>query len=238
VARGGHRLWVAPEIVKVTYALDNGPVKVTVRGNTLEAVQPVEPETGLEKSLVVRLAESGSGVEVLHRIRNTGSAREIAPWALTMMAPGGIGITRFPPRGTHPEMLLPTNPLVMWAFTDFTDWRWQLSRRYLLLRQDPKVTSPQKAGLFNPDTVGGYLLNGELFVKRTQADPTKRYPDFNSSFETFVNGEMLELETLGPLVRLPKGQTLEHTEVEPSQIRPPCDPDGRRSRSAIRRCSS
>ena len=38
-----------------------------------------------------------------------------------MMAQGGHGIHGFPPRGTHPEMLAPTNPLVMWAFTNLAD---------------------------------------------------------------------------------------------------------------------
>jgi hypothetical protein len=38
-----------------------------------------------------------------------------------MMAPGGVGCTGFPPRGTHPEVLQPTNPLVMWAFTGAFD---------------------------------------------------------------------------------------------------------------------
>jgi len=30
-----------------------------------------------------------------------------------MMAPNGTAIFGFPPRGKHPEVLLPTNPLVM-----------------------------------------------------------------------------------------------------------------------------
>lgn len=211
--RGGHRIWIAPEDVKDTYALDNGPVKVTVKGDTLTAMQPVEPETGLEKTIIVRLAATGTEATVTHRIRNTRqAARRLAPWALTMMAPGGVGMTGFPPRGTHPEQLAPTNPLVMWAFTDLTDWRWQFTKKYLLLRQDPKRPEPQKVGLFNPKTWGGYLLNGELFLKRYDADPSKPYADFGCSFETFTNGEMLELETLGPLTDLKPGQTVEHVE--------------------------
>jgi hypothetical protein len=203
IPRGGHRLWVAPEVVPITYALDNGPVGVTIKGNdTIETVQPVEPETGLQKSIEVTLHIDGT-VEVKHRIKNTNpESRELSPWILSMMAPGGVGCTGFPPRGTHPEVLQPTHPLVMWAFTDFSDARWTFTQKYLILRQDPRATRPQKAGLFNPHTWGAYFLNNQLFIKQYYADPTKRYPDWNSSYETFTNADTLELETLGPLVCL------------------------------------
>lgn len=212
-SRGGHRLWVAPEDLKITYALDNGPVKIEIKGETLEATQPVEKETGFEKQIVVKLASSGSKVEVLHRIRNTTrSPREFAAWALTVMAPGGAGITGFPPRGTHPEKLQPTNPLVMWAYTDFSDPRWRFTKKYAVLRQDPKATTPQKAGHFNRDTFGAYLLGADLFLKQYAADPARIHPDFGCSFEVFTNADMLELETLGPMTKVAAGGVLEHIE--------------------------
>ena len=212
--RGGHRLWMAPEDVKLTYALDNAPVKIDVQGSVVTLTQPVEPETGLEKQLVIRMADSGSRVEVLHKLRNAGkSPRELAPWVLTMMAQGGHGVTGFPPRGTHPEQLAPTNPLVMWAFTDLSDPRWTFTKKYMVLRQDPKNTGqPQKLGTFHPQTWGAYVLNGEVFIKRSSADPKKKYPDYNSSYETFTNQDFLELETLGPVATVAPGQTVEHTE--------------------------
>ena len=129
-----------------------------------------------------------------------------------MMATGGAGITGFPPRGTHPEQLVPTNPLVMWAFTNFADKRWQFTKKYLILRQDPKNKDPQKTGLFNKETWGAYLLGSDLFVKKYTADPAKRYPDFGCSYETFTNHEILELETLGPLSQVAAGAAVEHTE--------------------------
>ena len=86
-----------------TYAPDNGPVHISIKGDVLVATEPVEPLTGLEKQITVKLAATGTHVEVLHRIRNTNkTAIELAPWALSMMAQGGVGIHGFPPRGTHP----------------------------------------------------------------------------------------------------------------------------------------
>ncbi|MGH9629560.1 MAG: hypothetical protein ACRD7E_14690 [Bryobacteraceae bacterium] len=211
--RGGHRLWMGPEHEKLTYALDNAPVKIETANNVVTLTQPIEKETGLEKQIVIKLADTGSNVEVLHRIRNTrNKPLELAPWALTMMAQGGVGITGFPPRGTHPEMLQPTNPLVMWAFTDFSDKRWTFTTKYLILRQDPKVKDAEKIGLFNANTWGAYLLGSALFVKRFKASAKGPYPDFGSSYETFTNNEFLELETLGPIVTLKPNAHVEHTE--------------------------
>ncbi len=210
--RGGHRLWVAPEDLKTTWALDNGPVKARIDGDALELTQPVD-SAGIEKRIVIRLAPTGSAVELVHQVRNARSAAlDLAPWTLTVMAPGGVAITGFPPRGKHPEALLPTHPLVMWAYTNLADRRWQFTPKYLVLRQEAKASEPQKIGLFNPNTWGAYLLGTDLFVKKTQADPRKTYPDFGCSYETFTNAEMLELETLGPLERVPAGRAVEHRE--------------------------
>jgi hypothetical protein len=210
--RGGHRLWIAPEIRPETYALDNAPVKVHIHGNTLTLQQPIEPETLLQKEISVEVTEEGS-ITVTHRITNTGSKpMRFGPWVLSMMAPGGLAVTAFPPRAGHDQALLPTNPLVMWAYTDFTDTRWQFRKRYLLLKHDPLNIYPQKAGLFNENTMCAYLLGTELFIKRTTAQPNVPYPDFGTSAQLFVNGEFLELETLGPLVDLHSGASVTHTE--------------------------
>lgn len=212
--RGGHRLWVAPERLETTWAPDNAPVRIRVQGGVLEATAPVEPSTGLEKQIIVKMSDSEDAVEVLHRIRNTNPWRiEFAPWALTMMAPGGTALTGFPPRGKHPEVLLPTNPLVMWAYTDLSDPRWMFFPKYLGLRQDPQRAAPQKIGLFNPHTWGAYLLSEEVFYKETTADPAATYPDFGCSFEIFTNDEFLELETLGPLRAIEPGGVVEHREL-------------------------
>jgi len=211
--RGGHRLWASPEVKPDTYALDNGPVKATIHDGAISLLQPVEPETGLQKEIALAYESSGA-VLLKHRITNQGTrSRRLAPWALSQMSRNGIGIVPFPPRGGHTEQLLPTNPLVMWAYTNFADKRWLLTNKYVVLRQDPAEHSPQKTGLFNANTHAAYLLGSELFIKRSQADPKALYPDFHCSCEIFTNGDFLELETLGPLVDLEPGATVEHVET-------------------------
>jgi len=210
--RGGHRLWTAPEQFPRTYEADNHPVAIEVQGATLIATAPVE-SCGIQKQLLVRMAGVGAAVTVIHRLQNALAwPIKVAAWALTMMAPGGVGITGFPPRGTHPEQLAPTHPLVMWAFTDLSDPRWTLTRKHVLLRQDAARPAPTKIGLFNERTWGGYWRNGELFLKRCDAESSRTYPDFGASYETFANGATLELETLSPLTLLDPGARLEHVE--------------------------
>jgi hypothetical protein len=212
--RGGHRVWKAPEDPVATWAPDNVPVEIQITPTGIIAREPVEPLTQLQKEIEVHMAESGAQMTVINRISNRGLfPLRFSAWALTMMAPGGVAVSGFPPRGRHPINLEATNPLVMWAYTNLADPRWKFTKKYLTLRQDPNNADAQKLGLFNPDTWGAYLLNGEAFLKRTKADPAKAYPDFGCSFETFTNNEFLEIETLGPMTDVRPGQTVEHTEL-------------------------
>lgn len=210
--RGGHRLWIAPEVIPDTYALDNSSVQVTIGEGTLTLRQQPEPETGLRKQVAITMSPDGA-ITVAHQIENTGSkSRRFAPWALTVMAPGGLAVAAFPPRGGHDQFLLPTNPLTMWAYTDFSDPRWRFTRNYLMLRCDQNIAVPQKAGLFNPHSFCAYSLGSNLFTKRYMAAPNVPYPDFHSSVELFTNHEFLELETLGPLADVIPDSAVAHVE--------------------------
>jgi hypothetical protein len=211
--RGGDRVWKAPEDPIATWAPDNVPVEIRITPAGLVAREPVEPLTGLQKEIEISIAASGTAVTVSHRITNHSLfTLEFAPWALTMMAPGGLAVSGFPPRGRHPINLEATNPLVMWAYTNLADARWKFTKKYLTLRQDPNNSDPQKLGSFNSDTWAAYLLNGEVFVKRAKADPAKTYTDFGCSFEMFTNNDFLEIETLGPVTKVPSGHTIEQVE--------------------------
>ena len=211
--RGGHRIWMAPEDRVETYALDNSPIAAKELPDGMELTGAVEKETGLQKSITVHLDATGAGVRVEHRLTNaSGKAKKFAPWALTMMAQGGRGITGFPPRARHEDLLLPTNPLTMWGFTDFSDKRWHFTTKYLTLQQDPKATTPLKTGLFSKNTFGAYLLGSDLFLKRFSADASKTYPDFGCSFEIYTDNAFLEIETLGPLATVKAGASVAHPE--------------------------
>lgn len=212
-ARGGHRLWHAPEDLKRTYELDNAPIKYEKLGpNSVRLIQAVEPNTKLQKEMDITLEASGTKVTVVHRLRNTAMWDiELAPWALTMMAPGGTEIIPIPPKIPHPQGLLPVSQIITWPYTDMSDTRWRWGAKYITFAQD-KNKGPNKIGMAHKLGWVAYLLKDNLFVKGFGYQEGRHYADYGSNFETFSNQDFLEIETLGPVQRIAPGKAVEHTE--------------------------
>lgn len=209
---GGHRLWHAPEDAGRTYAPDNDPIAVERRGDAVALLQPRERSTGIAKSIELRMHPELPWVRVTHRLHNGGVwPVRLAPWALSVMAAGGSALVPLPPRGSHPEHLVPASTLALWRYTDLSDERWGWGKRAVSLRQVPGA-GPQKLGLDVPDGWAAYLLDGTLFLKLFTRPEGAEYPDLGSSVEIFTNDFMLELETLGPLQTLPRGGEALHRE--------------------------
>lgn len=222
VPRGGHRLWAAPEDLTRTYAPDNRPVRYQEAGpGVVRLIQEPDQQFGIQKEMEVRLAPTGSRVTVVHRITNVGKdPTELAVWALTMMTTGGTEIIPLPPRRPHPgppanarspEDYAPVQTMILWPYSDFKDPRWGLGHKYITLRQDEK-RGPTKIGLFHQMGWTAYLVHDSLFVKHVGFERGKMYPDRGCNYETFTNEEILEMESLGPMVKLAPGETAELTE--------------------------
>jgi len=212
---GGHRLWVAPEDPPSTYAPDNDPVRFEDSDGAVRLTQPAPGGYAIEKAIEVRLSDDAAEVRVSHTLCNLGPAPvTIAPWALSVMAPGGRATVPLPPRATHGDgNLLPASAIGLWAYTDMTDSRWQWGRDSITLDQDARAATPQKAGFAVPDGWCAYDRAGHRFTKRFAYDPGARYPDFGCNVELYTDARMLELETLGPLCDLQPGGSTEHTET-------------------------
>ncbi|HEX4771645.1 MAG TPA: hypothetical protein VH351_12480 [Bryobacteraceae bacterium] len=211
--RGGHRLWVAPEIVPETYALDNSPVEATFPAeDTICVSGPIEAETKLRKEMTITLFADGR-VRITHKVTNCGPHTvRWAPWPATLLAPGGTAFAAFPTGPTQERNFHPTHPLVMWASTDFSDPRWIFTRKHLILKQDPEATTEQKAGLFNTDTFAAYLLDTTVFAKQSEAYLGVPYADFHCSCQMFTNRDFMELETLGPFTDIEPETSISHVE--------------------------
>jgi hypothetical protein len=210
---GGHRLWHAPEDLQRTYFPDNSPISFQPLPNGIKLIQPIETTTGIQKEIEITLSPKTSQVHLVHRMRNMNQwAIELAAWALSVMTTGGTAILPLPPRGLHTEILVPTSSLSIWAYTAMADPRWTWGNKYILLRQDPGVKSPQKIGAFVPDGWMGYARGGHLFLKKTTSQFGVTYPDFGCSMETFTNDQLLEVESLSPITRLDPGSKVEHIE--------------------------
>ncbi len=210
--RGGHRLWMAPEDETATYCPDNAPVETDpIEGGT-RLRPPAEQANGIQKEIDLVLDPAEARVHLVHRIRNIGADPiSLAPWALSVMTPGGTAVVGLPPRGRHPEDLLPNQRLVLWPYTDPGDTRLAMGPRAILLAQHA-ARGPIKLGLSNPQGWAAYAVEACLFVKRFAFDAEADYPDMGSTTELFTNEEMLEVESLGPLVTLEAGAAVEHVE--------------------------
>jgi hypothetical protein len=128
------------------------------------------------------------------------------------MKGGGTAILPQEPFRSHDECLLPARPLVLWYFTDLTDTRLTLGRRYISLRTDARIAEPIKIGIGNKQGWAAYAHNSTLFVKRFDFQEGAIYPDCGSNNEAYTAGSFMELESLGALRRLEPDAFAEHRE--------------------------
>jgi hypothetical protein len=210
---GGHRLWTAPEHMPRSYSPDNGPVEATVNGSTVTLVQPVEPQTGIVKELIVTLATTGTEVTIGHRLTNRSLwTVDVAPWALTIMNPNGTILIPQEPYASHDDALLPVRAMTMWAYTDLSDSRWRIGPKFIRLSTDAARAGSQKIGVANKRGWAAYARGRQLFVKRHGWDESRTYPDYGVNTEAYTAGTFIELETLGPMATLAPGSSADHEE--------------------------
>ena len=219
--RGGHRFWTAPE-GDHSYECDNSPVTWKKLGEAaVEIVQPASP-LGFQKTLRVELLDHEM-VRITHLLSNTGTRPlDITPWALSVMAPGGVALIPQPPldlhpsefpegRNARPEEFLPNRELILWPFTNLCDGRYDYSEHFLRVTYLPERPAT-KLGLKLPTGWVAYQNGDNVFAKHFAYDPAQPYPDRGSNFEIFTNIEILELESLAPHLPLPPGEAREHIE--------------------------
>ncbi len=207
---GGHRLWHAPEAFPRTYQPDNQGVEVTILADGVRLTGPVEAATGIRKQIEIALAPDRPVATVTHRLENTGIwPVELAPWAITQMRLGGLLVLPQTDGPLDAAGLLPNRQLVLWPYTRLADPRLQLHDDYVLI--DARADQPAvKIGAMNRHGWLGYLLDGWFFVTRMTPQPHLPHPDFGCNSESYCGDSNIELETLGPLIRLAPGEAVSH----------------------------
>jgi hypothetical protein len=210
---GGHRLWNAPEHFPNSYYPDNGPIEIEEEKGFIRLVQPMESTTLIQKEMEIFLTEDSDQVKIIHRLRNCGKVeKELSPWSITALAPGGIGIIPFALKKENP---VPKPSLVFsaWDYTDMADNRIQWTSACLLVRQDTGITRWLKVGLNSAMGVMAYLRGSDLFFKKFATFPGRKYTDNGSLEECWTNDRYLELEALAPMQMVEPEQAVEHTET-------------------------
>ncbi len=206
---GGHRLWHAPEAKPRSYAPDNSKVTVKeFKDGGVSFSAGTEKSTGIHKSMVIRpLGENKFKVE--HHLRNDNPWEiEIAAWALSVMAPGGVAVA---PQNKAPFALLPNTFYAFWPYTDMSDPRYTFGKDFLMVRQDPKKKAC-KVGFNCESGWIAYVNKGTVFAKSFEHFVDAEYPDNGCSIEIYACEVMLEAETLSPLYQLAPGEEIVHVE--------------------------
>ena len=112
----------------------------------------------------------------------------------------------------HPDVLTPARPLVLWHFTRMNDPRFTWGDRLIRMREDSQYESKQKFGLRNAQGWVAYHLGRDLFLKKISLIPDAIYPDMGCNCEFFTMPGFLEVESLGPLVKIEPNGSTEHVE--------------------------
>jgi hypothetical protein len=209
--RGGHRIWHAPEHPERTYVPDNDAVQVQTGRDFIQLTGAEEIPTGITKTMRIEVVGPNT-FRLSHLLEYSGLwPVEFSGWTPTVMRGGCLGVTPTLPRGKHPRDLLPAYALIPWLYTDLGQPCWSFPGEAIVL-DSAKVESPQKIGITAYPAWSAAWHPEGCFIKFAEFDAEADYPDGGSVFETFSNGEMLELETLGPLEELDGGDSIEHVE--------------------------
>jgi hypothetical protein len=202
--RGGHRLWTAPE--NPFYTCPEDELDVFESNDAVVLKSPVDA-SGLEKEISVRL--DVNQIHLSHKITWHGDKQiEFAPWSITQLRLGGMAILPLSKR----DGLQPDRSLVFWPYTRMHDSRLELHDDVILLygrTEDDacKIGSENKRGWV------ACALGDALFIKRFTPSESGRYPDMGCNVEAYVKDMCIEVETLGPLKVLDRGDVVLHEEI-------------------------
>ena len=149
-----------------------------------------------------------------HTLTNEGaSTPEVAPWAITMCTPGGEAWVPRSLGALDAHGVLPNGSLVTWPYTRLADDRLLLDDPIVRLRSVAGAPTPCKIGLSGRAGWIAYRLAGTVLVKRVSYIDEATYPDMGASLQCYSGGDFLEIETLGPLVTLAPGSSIDHRET-------------------------
>jgi len=204
ILHGGHRLWVAPEDPFFTGPEDGMDVctekdKVVLRSSV--------DASGLQKEITVEL--DGNSLQLAHRVTWHGEKpMELAPWAITQVRLGGLGILPQPVS----DGLQPNRNLVFWPYSRIHDERLEIHDDLILIH-GRAAEQALKIGHYNTHGWIACALENVLFIKKFNCTSADKYPDLGCNVEAYVKDSCLELETLGPLVKLIPNESVTHEET-------------------------
>jgi len=210
---GGHRLWISPESLDQTYIPDDRGLTLTRIPNGLKLIGEIQPDIQIRKSMSIQISSRQPHVMVKHKIENCGRAViQMAPWAITMFRSQGTAILPQQIGTVDKDGVQPNRNFSLWAYTRWDDERLKLGEEFIRVKST-SAKQPFKLGYFNSHGWLAYLFEDVLFVKRFSMRRDEPHPDQGCNAEVYTNGDMLELESLGPVAELKPREDVVHTET-------------------------
>jgi len=205
---GGLRLWVAPEIMEDCYYPDNYPCEYEIIGETIKIIPPPQAEPQRQLTLSVSLGETGD-LTITVTVTNIGDKPQIvAPWLITQVRNGGTVVAPLNMAQTSPMV---SRHVALWPYTDVTDSRLTFKKDAIEMFGDPNAKTACKFGT-NPEKAAYYRIDGLQLTLEMPREDTD-YPS-GVPFESYTEDLFTEVEILGGLKTLEKGQTAALTIVQ------------------------
>ena len=211
---GGHRVWFAPERPECSIpdstglsleALEDSPSGLGVR-----LIGAVQEQIGLRKTIELRLAPDSAVMEVSHILTNAGSGTlELSVWPVTQLKQGGVARVELP-GPVSGQSFKPNRLLALWPYSSWGDERIALTDAGVSVTATP--ASMIKIGCLSHAGRITYEREGLLFAIAFDPAVEAKRPDMGCNVEIYSDQASIELETLGPLVRLGPGKSAIHDE--------------------------
>ncbi|MBR7071758.1 MAG: hypothetical protein IKI29_06335 [Clostridia bacterium] len=226
---GGHRVWITPESYPETYYPDQHPVQYALTDFGAIFTPPAEQENGVQKFIEIRLDPDDADMQVIMSCKNIEKTeKEFSIWSLSVCDGGGTLII---PMNNDDTGLLHNRTIAVWPYTDMTDDRIWLGKKYTTVRQDKISPSPIKLGFDLKRERVFYVLGDDVFSKHFSTNhQIDRYPDGGCSMETYTNELFIEVESLSKIHRVSPGETVSYTESW-SLTKKPCEIDFKSDKS-------
>ena len=204
---GGHRIWNTPES-DTCNCPDNDPVDYVIVGNGCIIRQKEEPWRHIEKELHIDILADGR-VRVKNLIRNcSDEVIRTAAWGVNTVVGGRLDIDFI--NADIPAANV-AKSIAIWGKTNIADERITFTKDHLTAEYKP-ITDYFKIGIYTNSPRAEFVARKQKFVLEFDSKDCGIYPDNNSNFELFMSRGFMELESLGPVTELKKGECAEHTE--------------------------
>ncbi len=212
---GGDKSWPAPqsEWPKITprawpppVAFDSMPCTAKVIGNVVELTTPIDPHYGIRVVRTISLDARQPVMNIKTAYEKVeGEPRRVSIWVITQLPEPVMVYVPLPAQSIN--AIGNANGYVLQSKTAPPS----LKRTNNLLSMTRDKTTAYKIGT----DASTMLWMGEKFAVRIDSprQPNKEHPDSGSSAEVYTNPNPLiyvELETLGPLREMKKGDRIEH----------------------------